>query len=69
MSDNSFVGDDLYLVFGSTELAADFRRFTPRESVNNADGTSGSDSYVRELPTTTTFEATLEMIVNSKIKK
>lgn len=62
MSDNSFVGKDLHLKFGSTELHADYRTFSPNESVNNADGTSGPDSYVRELPTTTAFEASLELV-------
>jgi len=62
MSDNSFVGNNLYLKFGSTELHADYRSFSPSESVGSADGSSGPDSYSRELPTLTTWQATLEMV-------
>lgn len=47
----TYTGKNLYLKFGSTELAADYRTFTPTYQTGLEDASAGSDTGVTRLAT------------------
>lgn len=57
----AFVPSGAYIKFVSTELQADYRTFEWDETVALEDGSAGSDSWVRQLPTLTTGNVTLTL--------
>ena len=47
----TYTGSALYLKFGSTELAADYRSFTPTYQTGLEDASAGSDLAITRLST------------------
>jgi hypothetical protein len=62
MSSTSHTGEALVVTWNADALEADFRTLTITETVNDADGTSGADAYVRHLPTQTDANIALELV-------
>lgn len=57
----TYTGSGLYLKFGSTELAADYRSFTPSFSIGLEDASAGSDTGMSRLTTLKDGSASLTM--------
>ena len=57
----TFTGKNLYLTFGSTQLDADYRSFTPTYQTGLEDASAGSDNGITRLATLLDGNASLTM--------
>ena len=57
----AYVGKNAYIAFGGTALQADYRTFEWSETIGVEDGSAGSDSWVRQIQTLTTGNASLTL--------
>jgi len=62
MSSTSFTGENLVVTWRGVALEADFRTLTVTQNVNDADGSSGADGYIRHLPTQEDANMALELV-------
>jgi len=63
MANDTIIAHDAYLAFGGTVLSTRYRTFSPEETAETVDTTSGDDDYVTREVTVIDAKASLEIVL------